>query len=115
MDDLIEQIESNDVSFINKLLHFSGGLKGTDSYWRRKKEQLNEWMHYHIAHNHGPPTLFLTLLCAELWWQDLQKLLSERLIATKFDDLVSLAKKVLSGDLSSSMKAVKLHSALVQE
>ena len=115
LDDIVEQIENENYSFVNKLLYFSGGLKGTDSYWRRQKEQLNEWMNYHIEQKHGPPTLFLTLSCAELWWKDLQRILAERLLATGIDKLKTLADKVISGDISSSMKAVNLHAGLVQE
>ena len=38
---------------------FNGSSKGTDSYWKRKKIELNEWMLYHIEKGHGPPTLFI--------------------------------------------------------
>ena len=112
---LKEDIEENDFSFINKLLYFSGALKGTDSYWRRKKEELNEWMLYHIEQKHGPPTFFITLSCAELWWPDLQRLMAERLMFTGQNHFKRLAEKVLSGDVNSSMKAVNYLTGLVQE
>ena len=39
LDDLKEEIANGKMTFINKLLLFSGSLKGTDSYWRRKKKK----------------------------------------------------------------------------
>ena len=63
----------------------------------------------------GPPTLFLTLSCAELWWPDLQRLLAHRLIQSGLTKFKKLAEMVMMGDLNSSMKAVNYHTALVQE
>ena len=37
LQDLKNDIDNGNYSFINKLLYFNGSLKGTDSYWRRKK------------------------------------------------------------------------------
>ena len=115
LDDLTEQIENGNFKFIHKLLYFSGALKGSDAYWRRKKEELNEWILYHIHHDHGPPTLFVTLSCAELWWPDLKRLLAERLNSFGTKTYDELATKMLDGDHKSSMKAVNLFTTLVQE
>ena len=72
-------------------------------------------MLYHIEKGHGPPTLFITLSCAELWWPDLRKLLSDRLILSGVTEYKLLATNVIMGDLKSIMKAVNLYTGLVQE
>ena len=109
------EISQKNFSFINKLQYFSGSLKGTDSYWRRKKEELNSWMTYHLEQKHGPPTLFITLSCAELWWPDLQRLLSDRLLKAGKEKYNRLSEEVLNGNHGSRMKAINLHTGLVQE
>lgn len=81
----------------------------------KEKEELNEWILYHIHHDHGPPTLFVTLSCAELWWPDLKRLLAERLNSFGTKTYDELATKILEGDHKSSMKAVNLFTTLVQE
>ena len=72
-------------------------------------------MLYHIEQKHGPPTLFITLSCAELWWPDLQRLLADRLMSTGEYHLQNLAEEVLSGDIKSSMKAVNYLTGLVHD
>ena len=72
-------------------------------------------MLYHIEQKRGPPTLFLTLSCAELWWPDLQRLLADRLIKSGVNKLKKLAELVMMGDLNSSMKAVNNYTSVVQD
>ena len=115
LDDLKDRMEIGDFSFPNKLQYFSGSLKGTDSYWRRKRDELNAWINYHLEQKHGPPTLFITLSCAEYWWPDLQKLLAMRLRKILDTRHHELSKNVERGDVKSRMKAVNLHTGLVQE
>ena len=115
-DELKECIqERNDYSFISKLQRFSGVLSGTDSFWRKKKCELREWMMFHLEKGHGPPTLFLTLSCAEYHCPDLHRLLAERLNRTNNKSDHFLAEKILQGDRPSCMKSVNLHTGLVQE
>ena len=115
LDDLKYDICNGDFEFLYKLLYFSGSLEGTDSFWRRKREELNEWMLYHIEHKRGPPTLFITLSCAEYWWPDLIKLLCDRLRRTMRPDLQALAILVNQGDRMSVIKAINNHTSLVQQ
>ena len=115
LDDLKDKIQDGNMTFVNKLLYFSGALKGTDSYWRRKKEELYEWMLYHIEQKNGPPTLFLTLSCAEYWWPDLLRLLMDRLLKSHDKHHHYLAHQISSGDHISCMEAINLHTGLVQE
>ena len=81
----------------------------------KEKIELNEWMLYHIEKGNGPPTLFITLSCAELWWPDLRKLLSDHLILSGVTEYKLLATNVIMGDLKSIMKAVNLYTGLVHE
>lgn len=115
LHDLQREIRADNYSFVNKLQYFSGSLKGTDSYWRRKREELNAWITYHLEQKHGPPTLFITLSCAEYWWPDLQILLSERLRKSGNKHHDELAIKIMQGDHSSRIKGVNLHTGLVQD
>ena len=115
VDDLIDEIDRGDYSFITKLQYFSGNLKGTDSFWRRNKLELDAWMAYHVEQSNGPPTLFITLSCAEYWWPDLHRLLVERLMKSVDRNHHKLAEKVKCGDHSSCIKAINLHTGLVQE
>ena len=78
VEDLQHAVSVGDTKYIEVLQYFSGSkIRGSDSYWRGKQEELKTWIDYHIAEGHGPPTMFLTLSCAENWWPDLMRLLIE--------------------------------------
>ena len=79
LNDLKRQISNKDFSFVRKLQYFCAKMKGSDSYWRQKRHELTSWINYHIEQKNGPPTLFITLSCAENWWPDLQRLIDDRL------------------------------------
>ena len=115
LEDLQNQIRQGDHSFLKQIQYFCGSIKGTDSYWRQKKEELNSWMTYHIEQGNGPPTLYLTLSCAEYWWPDLQKLICQRLFKSSDKKYHVLAKNIQTGDHSSKIKGVNLYMGLVQE
>ncbi len=57
------------------LRYFARNIKGSDNYWRSCMDNLEQWINHHFGRGHGPPTFFITLLCAENWWPDLQHLL----------------------------------------
>ena len=78
LNDLVQRIAKGDTSFIDQLQYFSGKLEGSDAYWRKMKAELYSWISYHIEQGNGPPSLFLTLSCAEYFWPDLQRLINER-------------------------------------
>ena len=77
VEDLQHQITNGDFSYINKLRYYAKGIRGCDSFWRAKTEELENWIDYHISQGHGPPTLFMTFSCAENWWPDLRRLMIE--------------------------------------
>ena len=79
VEDIKDQIKQGDYSFIDKLVHFGGSkVKGSDGFWRNRKHELESWVTEMIQSGNGPPMLFLTLSCAEYWWDDLCELLLER-------------------------------------
>ena len=117
LDEVKEQITRDDLSFVRKIQTYAAEKsRGTDSYWRNKKKELDSWMIHHLKAGHGAPTLFITLSCAEYWWNDLSKLLQQRLQGT--EDHI-LADNMMSEDkttrLNARKKLMDSHSIIVQE
>eukprot|EP00985_Skeletonema_marinoi_P009109 scaffold4204_cov178-Skeletonema_marinoi.AAC.1 len=75
VEDLQQQLREGNMSYINKLRYLAKGIRGSDSFWRGKTEELEAWIDFHISRGNGPPTHFVTLSCAENWWPDLRRLL----------------------------------------
>jgi len=113
IDELKRQVQSGDYSFIEKLIYFSSKIRGSDSYWRLKKSQLYTWTYWHIEQGHGPPTLFITLSCAEHYWPDIKRLLQDRINIA--DSSASTGDKPIQWTRSSTMKAVNQYSIVIQE
>ncbi len=59
------------------LRYFARNIKGSYNYWRSKTDDLEHWINHHVVIGHGPPTFFITLSCAENWWPDMRRLLSQ--------------------------------------
>jgi hypothetical protein len=111
IDELKHQVTKGDYSFLDKLIYFSSKIRGSDSYWRLKKSQIYSWVYWHIEQGNGPPTLFITLSCAEYYWADIRKLLIERIAISGIDD----KKENEQSDKRRIMKAVNQYSIVVQE
>ena len=75
LEDLKEKLKKGDDTFIKKLQYYSRNIRGSDNYWRAQTEDLESWIHHHVAIGHGPLTFFITLSCAENWWPDLRRIL----------------------------------------
>jgi len=119
VDQIKDQIESGDKSFLSKLQYFAGQrIRGSDPFWRKVKHEVDEWITYHLDNGHGPPTLFLTFSCAEYWWEDLENVLFERCQGTEDEEI---AKEMVDGHNSENRKMtvksilVERYSAVVQE
>ena len=78
LDELQDAIAKNDCKWINKLMYFSSSIKGSTAYWRTQRNKIHTWIKHHISTGAGPPTLFITLSCAEYYWPDISRLLKER-------------------------------------
>ena len=100
--DLKEKIKNGDLTWIELLRNYSKRIRGSDNYWRSKRSEVESWINYHVEHKHGPPTLFITLSCAENWWKDLHKLLKKKLHGTKYEFLIS---QLESDDEKTRLKA----------
>ena len=73
VDELKEMLESNNYSqLINKIQYYAKNISGTNSYWYQIKEQLKATLQ-----QHGAPTSFWTLSCAEFHWPEFHALFGE--------------------------------------
>jgi hypothetical protein len=110
LDELKERIiEHNDTQFIQKLIHFSSKIRGSSAFWRAERLKVFSWVNRLIELQKGPPTLFITLSCAEHYWKDVKRLLEDRLSYTPEQERPDLSTK------AAVMKAIKEFSIVVQE
>ena len=75
---LQEKVAKHQTSFVPKLLYFGSAMLGSDAYWRNQRQELLSWIFHHMDVGNGPPSLFITLSCAEYHWKDIQQLLNQR-------------------------------------
>lgn len=112
LNELKCQIRDGNFTFIDKLRYFASEIRGSDNYWRAKTRELNAWIDYHVSCNHGPPTHFITFSCAENWWPDLRRIVSQlEFKAGRRKEAVAVAK----GDPEVTYAAVKRHPIHVNE
>jgi hypothetical protein len=69
---------------------------------------------HHLEVGHGPPTLFLTLSCAELWWPDLKRLLYDIVKGTE-DEYLGEEMEKEEEKATATKKLVEMYSLVVQE
>ena len=75
---LCESIAQGDETFLNDITYFSREIRGSDGYWRKKKDQLETWISHHLEMSNRLPNFFITLSCAEYMWADIKRLVEER-------------------------------------
>ena len=116
VDDLKERVQNGDLSWIEMLRNYSKRIRGSDNFWRSKRSEVESWINYHVEHKHGPPTLFLTLSCAENWWKDLQRLLKKKMKGSKYEPLISMLDSTDEKQkMASRSKVSTIFSVIVQE
>lgn len=123
IDELKEKLRAGDSSFVNKIMFYSKRSRGTDAYWRHKRAELYNWIHYHIAAGNGAPNVFLTLSCAEYFWADMIRLLEERVWIAEGKVLDENKRRCHSNgkiidfttNVTARNKAVNDYSIVVQE
>jgi hypothetical protein len=108
LDSLKSNIESGKDDFLEKLLHYSSKIRGSPSYWKSQKFKVFSWANRLIELG-KLPTLFISLSCAEHFWEDLKRLLIDRFKFIPENQRPSLQTKA---DIT---KAVKEYSIVVQE
>jgi hypothetical protein len=79
MDELKDRLTKGDMSFIDKIMHYSQRVRGSSSYWRSRWAELYSWINHHVKEGNEMPNFFITLSCAEYFWPDVLHLLNERL------------------------------------
>jgi hypothetical protein len=77
METLKEKLRNHDTKFIERLQYFARLVPGSDSYWRNNRAELVSWIGHHVEEGNVPPSLFLTLSCAEYHWKDIERLLNK--------------------------------------
>jgi hypothetical protein len=69
---------------------------------------LVSWIGHHVEEGNGPPSLFITLLCAEYHWKDIERLLNKiRSIAGE--------PPLTLDSITEKVKAVNDYSIVIQE
>ena len=79
IDEMKQRIKNNDTKFLDKIYYYSSNIIGSNSYWNHKKEELESWINHHVEKGNGLPLFFITLSCAEYYWPDIIRLLTERM------------------------------------
>lgn len=121
LEELKDQIRTGDFEYVSKLKYFSQGIRGSDGYWRSKTAELESWIDYHVSRNHGPPTHFITLTCAENWWPDLRQIMYQLELASEANSTTtrSTATKqsqlIKDGDFKALCRSVQKHSLYVNQ
>lgn len=123
LEELQESLRRGDHSFVNKIVYYNKRIRGSDAYWRLKRSELYNWIHYHIANGHGAPNGFFTLSCAEYFWPDMIRLLEERIWIAEGRQLNERGEKTdrngesinLTDNRKARNKAVNDYAIVVQE
>jgi hypothetical protein len=85
LEDLQREIIKGNTSWVDHITYYSNKIVGSTGYWRSKKAEVFSWINHHVEQKHGPPTLFITLSCAEYFWPDVKRLIKERFAIMKQD------------------------------
>lgn len=113
VEDLKRDVANGNTKYVNVLQYYSASkIRGSDSYWRGKTEELKTWIDYHVAEKHGPPTMFVTLSCAENWWPDLMRLLAQMERSSGDEDQ---ARLIEINDATAIRKSAKRYPLLVNQ
>ena len=111
--ELKQQIKNGNYHFINMLRYFSKCIPGSDSFWRGKTNELRAWIDYHVSRNHGPPTHFITLSCAENWWPDLRRIMHS--LETNAGNVQHAQRLLDKNDFAAMCQSVKRYPLYVNE
>ena len=78
LEELQEQISQGHKSWLNSISYYSFRVTGSSAYWRSRRTEVFAWINHHLERNHGPPSFFITLSCAEYHWKDIERLIIDR-------------------------------------
>ena len=85
LSEVQDKIREGDMSFINSLSYYNRSIRGSYPYWFKKRCELYQWINHHVEIGNGPPTMFITLSCAEYLWADVIDKIKERMEIAKED------------------------------
>jgi hypothetical protein len=109
LDDIKSKLDMGDNAFLKEISYFSKKIKGSNAYWRSKREELNTWINHHIEMGNGAPNYFGTLSCAEYHWPDILRLVEERIF-------IETGTKVhLKDNKHNRVQVMNDYAAVVQE
>ena len=94
------------------LRYFAQNIKGSNSYWHSRSDNLEQWINHHVSRGHGPPTFFITLSCAKNWWPDLRRLLYQ---LKKLGGNSKKAKAIKNGGRKEMSNAARKYPLFVND
>ena len=109
LESIQEEIANGKTSFINQITYFSKTVRGSDSYWRYKRDELHVWINHHVEQGNGMPTFFMTKSCADYFWPDIIRLVKERILIATGEDIE------ISDEKKGRVKLINDYAAVVQE
>jgi len=56
LQDLKSEILKGDSSIVSSINYYNQRVKGSSSYWQKKRQEVYSWINYHIEQGHGAPT-----------------------------------------------------------
>jgi hypothetical protein len=69
---------------------------------------LVSWIGHHVEEGNGPPSLFITLSCAEYHWKDIERLLNKR-------RSIAGEPPLILDSITEKVKAVNDYLIVIQE
>lgn len=85
LEELQEEIQKGNSSFVNSLTYYTKRIKGSTPYWNQKRSEVYAWINHQVNEGNGAPSFFITLSCAEYFWADVIELLRDRLTVAGID------------------------------
>ena len=112
IEELQDRLAAGDDRYIQVLRYYSRNIKGSDNYWRAKTQELESWIQHHVSRGRGPPTFFITFSCAENWWPDLRRNLTQ---LERHAGNENAAKALENNDFQAMKKASRKYPLFVND
>lgn len=106
LEELQEQIANGNTEWIDRISYFGKRIVGSAAYWRSKRQEVFSWVSHHLEKHKDKPSFFLTLSCAEYKWEDVKRLVKERIQLSGGKD---------KWDEEKAVSLINNHALVVQE
>lgn len=107
LEELQERVDKGDTSWVDSISYFSKQVHGSSAFWRARRHEVFSWVNHHLERGNGAPSFFITLSCAEYHWEDIKRLVKERM---RYEGLCES-----NYDEDKHVKHVNDYSLVVQE